>query len=129
MKKLKDKITTFFAGLITQIKKHPSILIWIGLALLGVYLQWVVIVLCLSPIEVFSMDAISQVMATSAEVIAGLYGLTLTGYIFFLDRLQQKAEDDEMLEDIIALLKKRYHNMVLILSGTCFVAIASAFSF
>ena len=75
------------------------------------------------------MKDFKDVLTTSAEVVVGLYGLTLTGYIFFLDRLQQKAEDDEMLEDIIALLKKRYHNMVLILSGVCFAVILLSFSF
>lgn len=129
MKKMKEKCKEIFAVIMEWVKQHPSILVYLAIAAGGIYLQWVIIALCLSPVEVFSIDAISQVMSTSAEVIAGLYGLTLTGYIFFLDRLQQKAEDDEMLEDIITLLKKRYHNMVLILSGTCFVAIASAFSF
>lgn len=129
MKKWTEKIKAFFEVILDWLKQHPSILSLIVIALIGFYLQWVIIGLCLSPVEVFSMEAISQVMSTSTEVIAGLYGLTLTGYIFFLDRLQQQAEDDDLLEDIITLLKKRYHNMVLLLSGICFTAIVSAFGF
>lgn len=111
------------------VKQHPSVLIWILIATTLIASQNYIIGLCFSKIEIFSMEAISEVLTTSTEVIAGLYGLTLTGYIFFLDRLQQKAEDDEMLEDIIALLKKRYHNMVLVLSGICFAVILLSFNF
>ena len=111
------------------LKTHPSALIFIGIIAVGVYMQWVILGISFSPVEAFSMDAIGDVLGTSAEVVAGLYGLTLTGYIFFLDRLQQKAEDDDLLEDVIALLKKRYHNMVLFLSAACFAVVVLAFTF
>lgn len=125
----KNKVKENINNVISWIKQHPNILVLIAIAAVGVYMQWVIVGISFSPIEVFSMEALSDILTTSAEVVAGLYGLTLTGYIFFLDRLQQKADDDELLEDIIALLKKRYHNMVLILSVTCFFVILLAFSF
>lgn len=126
---MKMKLNEMINMIQNWMKQHPSVLIWLGIIIAGIYAQSVIGGLCFSTMEVLSMDAVKDVLATSAEVVAGLYGLTLTGYIFFLDRLQQKAEDDEMLEDIIALLKKRYHNMVLILSGSCFVVILLAFNF
>ena len=129
MKEQRDSIKKFGNYMISWLKRHPSMLIWIGIAFAGLYMEWIIVGLSVSPLMFFSMEAVSDVLTTSAEVVAGLYGLTLTGYIFFLDRLQQKAENDEYLEDIIALLKKRYHNMVLILSVICFVVIASSFSF
>lgn len=114
---------------IEWLKQHPSALIWIAIGGICFYIQSVLIGISFSSVELFSIDAIKDVLGTGAEVVAGMYGLTLTGYIFFLDRLQQKADDDEMLEDIITLLKKRYHNMVLVLSVTCFFMIVSAFTF
>lgn len=111
------------------IKQHPSILVIFSIVAVMIGIQNYIFGLCFAPVEVFSMEGIAGVLTTGAEVVAGLYGLTLTGYIFFLDRLQQKAEDDELLEDIIALLKKRYHNMVLILSGICFAVILLGFNF
>jgi len=126
---MKDKLKEVFDTATIWIKKHPTLLIWFTIAAVGVYMQCIIVGVSVSPVQAFSMEALSGVLTTSAEVVAGLYGLTLTGYIFFLDRLQQKAEDDELLEDIITLLKKRYHNMVLILSVTCFSVIALAFSF
>lgn len=129
MAELKLKLKDSVYNTINWFKKHPSSLVGITLIGIGISVQWLIIGLILSPIEVFSMEAISNVLTSGAEVVAGLYGLTLTGYIFFLDRLQQKAVDDELLEDIISLLKKRYHNMVLLLSGLCFVAIFLTFCF
>lgn len=129
MRDWKEKINVWIEKIKDWIKLHPSILFFCFVIALLACIQAYVIGLCFSPIEVFSVEAIAQILSTSAEVIAGLYGLTLTGYIFFIDRLQQKADDDELLEDIIALLKKRYHNMVLFLSGICFVVIALAFMF
>ena len=124
-----DSIKKWMYHITSYYKKHPNMLIWVGIALAGLYMEWIIVGLSFSPIRVFSMEAVADVLMTGAEVVAGLYGLTLTGYIFFLDRLQQKAENDDFLEDIIALLKKRYHNMVLILSVVCFVVIVSSFSF
>ncbi len=129
MDKKKENIKGYINKIINWIKQHPSILTWLAIATIFVIAENYIIGLTFSPVEFFSMESIAQVLTTSAEVIAGLYGLTLTGYIFFIDRLQQKADDDELLEDIIALLKKRYHNMVLILSGSCFVVILLAFTF
>ena len=123
------KIKDYVNKITAWIKLHPTTLIWLVLAAIGLYMQCLVVGISFSPIQPFSMEALAGVLTTSAEVVAGLYGLTLTGYIFFLDRLQQKADDDELLEDIITLLKKRYHNMVLILSVTCFSVIALSFTY
>jgi len=129
MRDWKTLIKDNFDKFLQWLKQHPRVLPWIAIGIIGAVIQIYVIGICFSPIEVFSMEAIASVLTTSGEVVAGLYGLTLTGYIFFQDRLQQKADQDDLLEDIIALLKKRYHNMVLILSGICFVVIVSAFNF
>ena len=126
---MKNKIREFVNTANNWLKQHPSSLIWLGIFAICIYMQYVIIGISVSKVDAFSMEAVSNVLTTSAEVVAGLYGLTLTGYIFFLDRLQQKADSDELLEDIIVLLKKRYHNMVLMLSGTCFAVIFLAFSF
>lgn len=125
----KITIKKYITDGISWIKQHPRILGWIVVIMLGCAAQNVIISMCFTSLELVSMEAIINVLISGAEMVAGLYGLTLTGYIFFLDRLQQKADDDELLEDIIALLKKRYHNMVLILSSTCFVVILLAFTF
>lgn len=129
MKDWKKLIKENLGKFLQWLKQHPSVLPWIGIGIIVAVIQSYIVGLCYAPVTVFSMEAVASVLTTSAEVVAGLYGLTLTGYIFFQDRLQQKADNDDLLEDIITLLKKRYHNMVLILSIICFAVIASAFTF
>ena len=77
---VKEKINI----LISWMKQHPSILIWVAIAAVGLYMQWIIIGVSLSSVDAFSMEALAGVLTTSAEVVAGLYGLTLTCYIFSL---------------------------------------------
>ncbi|MHA6204793.1 hypothetical protein ACXU4B_10240 [Dyella soli] len=64
----------------------------------------------------------SQVLylfSTSAQVIAGIYGLTITGFIFFRNELSREEFEDETLMDVVESLKRRYS--LLLLFVTAFV--------
>ena len=111
------------------VRRHPQVIFWLAVVTIAFYMQCIIVALSCAETEIFSVNSILGVLSTGAEVVAGLYGLTLTGYIFFLDSLQQKAENDDMLEDIVTLLKKRYHNMVLFLSVLCVAVIFTSFCF
>ena len=58
MADLKLKIKGMISNASNCLKQHPSALIFIALAVIGVYIQWLIIGLLISPIEVFSMEAI-----------------------------------------------------------------------
>ena len=104
---------------------YPRI-VWIAMIGSGVLMFQILIgVISVYPIMEISPEALFQAMATSAEVIAGLYGITLAGYIFFLDHLQEKVEKNPLLSDVVTLLKQRYHKMVLLLSGNTVLVIFS----
>lgn len=64
-------------------------------------------------------------MSTCCGVIASLYGITLTGYIFFADRFQNTSKDDESLYDAVQALLIRYNHMAGIISIMCLVCIVS----
>ena len=50
-----------------------------------------------------------------AQVIGGLFGLTLTAYVFFIDKIKDSARDDETLYDATtALLSQCFHRLILI---------------
>jgi len=62
-----------------------------GIMIVGVIsalAQMLLVLDCFFPVLILEPDAVSSVMSTCSEVIAGLYGITLTGYIFFADRFQ-----------------------------------------
>ena len=89
-------------------------------------LQICVILDCVFPLIAYEVDAVSSVMSTCSEVLAGLYGITLTGYIFFADRFQATSREDESLYDAVQALLIRYNHMAGFISLMCLVCIALA---
>lgn len=61
--------------------------------------------------------------STAAQVLACLFGLTITGYIFFDDKLKRDVETDESLADIVEVLKERYKIHLVILGSLTFISI------
>lgn len=53
-------------------------------------------------------NQIMYIYSTSAQVLAGVYGLTLTGYLFFRSDLNREARSDETRAGSIEKLEKRY---------------------
>ena len=85
--------------------------------------QILVFVDCFLPLIQYEVDSVSTVLSTCAEVIAGLYGITFTGYIFFADRFQNTSKEDESLYDAVQALLLRYNHMAGIISLMCMICI------
>ena len=101
----------------------------IGVMIFGAFagiIQILVVLDCLHPIIEFTPDAVSSVMSTCSEVLAGLYGITLTGYIFFADRFKDTSSEDESLYDAVEALLLRYNHMAGFISLLCLVGILMA---
>ena len=99
---------------------------WIGLLSVGIIailLQMFAVFDCFFPLIEFEIGAVSTVMSTCAEVLAGLYGITLTGYIFFADRFQNTSKEDESLYDAVQALLLRYNHMAGFISLMCLACI------
>ncbi|MBQ7860252.1 MAG: hypothetical protein IJ347_09005 [Faecalibacterium sp.] len=63
-------------------------------------------------------DALMSVIGTGAEVVAGLYGITMAGYTFFLSRMDALSAGDATLDYIIDGVKRRFKYLVWIISYT-----------
>lgn len=108
------------------LSRYPHL---VGMMIVGGFagiLQIYVILDCIFPLIVYEADAVSSVMSTCSEVLAGLYGITLTGYIFFADRFQDTSRDDESLYDAVQALLIRYNHMAGFISLMCMVCIVFA---
>ena len=57
-------------------------------------------------------EAIKSIAGTSAEIIAGLYGLTLAGYTFFLSRIDALMASDATLDYVVASVKNRFKYLI-----------------
>ncbi|OMF16587.1 hypothetical protein BK131_00895 [Paenibacillus amylolyticus] len=72
------------------------------------------------PLMILTENQILYVFSASAQVVAGLYGLTLTGYIFYHSKLEGRLDNDDTLEDQITEIKVQSYEAqytVGILSG------------
>ncbi len=101
----------------------------IGLLIFGILagiVQVLAILDCFFPAIEYATDAVSSVMSTCSEVLAGLYGITLTGYIFFADRFKDTSEDDESLYDAVQALLIRYNHLAGFISLMCLLCIILA---
>lgn len=95
----------------------------LSVGLIAVLAQILAAVDCFFPMIQYETDSVSAVMSTYAEVLAGLYGITLTGYIFFSDRFQDTPKEDESLYDAVQALLLRYNHMAGVISLLCLVCI------
>lgn len=105
--------------------RYPYMIGLLVIGVISVIAQILVILDCFFPLLVYELDAVSSVLSTCSEVIAGLYGITLTGYIFFADRFQDTSRDDESLYDVVQALLLRYNHMAGFISLMCLFCIVS----
>lgn len=54
-----------------------------------------------------------------AQIIGGLFGLTLTAYIFFVDKFKASSQDDDTYYDATITLLNKYFNILTTISITC----------
>ena len=71
-------------------------------------------------------NQVLYLFSTSAQVIAGIYGLTLTGFIFFRNELSREEFEDETLTDAVEALKKRYFTLLMFITGLVLLSILLA---
>lgn len=57
-------------------------------------------------------DALMSIIGTCAEIIAGLYGITMAGYTFFLSRIDALTAADVTLDYVVASLKTRFKYLI-----------------
>lgn len=76
-----------------------------------------------SPIFVLKDNQIFTLYSASEQVLAGIFGLTLTGFIFFRNELSREEFDDETLAPAVEELKDRYFKILV------FITTLSVFTF
>ncbi len=84
---------------------------WIGLA---------------NPWIALNENQVLYLFSTSAQVIAAIYGLTLTGFLFFRTELNREALDDETLAEAVEQLKLRYYRQLVFITGLVALSLLAA---
>ena len=63
-------------------------------------------------------DALMTVISCCAQIIAGLYGITLAGYTFFLSRMDALMASDATLDYIVGSIKLRFKRLIWYITVT-----------
>lgn len=94
---IKDKVKKIITDTIFDINAVVFCLT-IGIA---VFLTIASVVIAKYQIVMFDVDQtqMSTLFTTTAQIVGGLYGLTLTAYVFFVDKFRDSTKDDETLYD------------------------------
>lgn len=79
-----------------------------------------------SPKLTLNENQVLYLFSTSSQVLAAVYGLTLTGLVFFINELNREQADDETKEASTRELKSRYYSFLLFI--TFFVGITICLS-
>jgi len=77
------------------------------------------------PIFFLNENQILYFFSASSQVIAAIYGLIITGYIFLRNELDRKAERDDTLEEVISILKRDYFSSIKKISVVTVLSITS----
>lgn len=77
-----------------------------------------------SPLFHLNENQILYLFSASSQVIAAIYGLIITGYIFLRNELDRKADNDDSFEEIVSILKADYFGSIVTISIVTFLSIA-----
>jgi len=100
----------------------PSYIVFLSLVLL-IFISLITSFIGLkTPLLILNENQILYLYSTSAQVLAGVYGLTLTGFIFFRNELSREELEDDTLTEAVESLKNRYFKILM------FITILSIFT-
>lgn len=78
---------------------------------------------CSIVIFMLNENQLLYLFSAMAQVIGGIFGLTLTAYVFFVDKFKESAKDDDALYDATTAILNRYFQNLILLAVTCGVII------
>jgi len=70
-----------------------------------------------------SEDQILYIFSSIGQVVAGLFGLIMTAYVFFESKLKDDVMQDNMYYDQVEILRKNYFKMIILISSFCGITI------
>lgn len=71
---------------------------------------------------ILNENQLLYLFSAMAQVMGSVFGLTLTAYVFFVDKFKKSTEDDTLYDAVIALLNYYFQNLI-ILAAVCAVVI------
>lgn len=73
-----------------------------------------------------SIDVWRTIITTCSQIIAGLYGITMAGYTFFLSRIDGITASDFTLDYVVASIKNRFKGLIWYLTFNVLMTLFSS---
>lgn len=99
------------------LKTHPLVVVTHLGHELFVLMQAVAVFISLHPQYCLQPSVLEELMNGGIQTLAGLYGITMTGYVFFLGRIDTLVQADWTISDVVETLKKQFVRMVYLISA------------
>ena len=79
------------------------------------------IIMCILPYSLFYLNEnqLLYLFSTMAQVIGGIFGLTLTAFVFFVEKFKEYARIDDTYYEATNSLLNRYFHMLIIIAVIC----------
>ncbi len=126
MKRKKRMGIQFAVAMIEMMVDRISLgrwLIYIIYSLLFIISQIIVFTCGVRIASTLSETMVMYISSSSAQVVAALFGLIVTGFIFYDNRLSLSVEKDSTLVYIVDVMRKSFYRLLCLLSLFCSVAI------
>ena len=93
------------------------------LAIFFVIIECFIIYFSINSFILLNENRVLYISSTLSQVVATLFGLSITGYIFLDGKLKNDVEEDESLIDIVGDLKAKYKLKILFTGSLTCVSI------
>ena len=68
----------------------------------------------LGPFFMLNENQLLYMFSSMAQIIGGIFGLTLTAYVFFVDKFKESAQDETYYDATLSLLRRFFQTLVAI---------------
>lgn len=75
--------------------------------------------MCFNTGFILNENQLLYLFSAMAQVIGGVFGLTLTAYVFFVDKFKESAREDDTYYDATVALLNRYFYILILIAITC----------
>lgn len=73
-----------------------------------------VLTYALDPFFMLNENQLLYMFSSMAQIIGGIFGLTLTAYVFFVDKFKESAQDETYYDATLSLLRRFFQSLVAI---------------
>lgn len=89
------------------------------ICLLGVTVLNIIWVFSVKPLFLLNENQLLYLFSSMAQIIGGVFGLTLTAYVFFVDKFKESTQGDDTYYDATLALLRRFFQALITIAISC----------